>query len=44
MIREQATLKVAGSEIPLIAFDDWRFWVLILIGSFLIGLWVCKRK
>ena len=38
MIREQATLKVAGSEIPLIAFDDWRFWLLlaVIIGAALV--------
>jgi len=36
MIREQATLRLPGStEIPLIAFDDWRFWVLlaVIIGA-----------
>ena len=41
MIREQSILKVAGNEIPLIAFDDWKVWV--FFGVILAAIWIWKR-
>ena len=39
MIREQATIKTFGTEIPLIALDDWRFWVLTIVICGMVWLW-----
>lgn len=39
MVREQSIIKVAGSEIPLLALDDWKFWLLIILGCVMIFIW-----
>jgi hypothetical protein len=44
MIREQTTLKIAGSEIPMLALDDWKFWLLVMIATGLCGLWIWRKK
>jgi len=42
MIPEQAVLKAPGFEIPMIAFDDWRFWILVFLS--LIFLLILRKK
>lgn len=43
MIREQAILKVAGNEVPLIALDSWQVWLLIGIACVFLWKWMSKR-
>ena len=44
MIREQAVIKLPSTEIPLIALDDWRVWLLVIILVVLIWKWLSKKN
>ena len=39
MTREQATIKLPSTEIPLIALDDWKFWALLAVGVLILIIW-----
>ena len=44
MIREQATIRAAGAEVPLLALSEPGFWVLVIIAAGIAVYWIRRGR
>lgn len=44
MMREQAVIKAAGAEVPVLALSEPGFWVLVAMATAVLIFWIWSRK